>query len=226
VMVIAMRVSMTRLWSFNEAVELYGWVVANGSDVERAIGSQASVVEIYIKTDEYDKAEVETAKLISRFGSDGAMAKAIDNIADGYRKARKYDKARELYRWVVENHPEADHAIQSQVSAVKVFIAMEDDPNAEAEVERLLSLFGDREGIAGSVQSVGDEYFKQERYEKALEVYSSVVDTWPTDEDAVEAQIGVVKSHIATGNEEGAKEGIDWLLVDFADDSKLGEAAG
>ena len=51
---------------------------------------------------------------------------------------------------MVENHPETDHAIQSQVSAVKVFIAMEDDPNAEAEVERL--------NIGGSWYVISDWY--------------------------------------------------------------------
>ncbi|MHC4215199.1 MAG: tetratricopeptide repeat protein, partial [Planctomycetota bacterium] len=114
-----------------KALELYNWVVTNGSDVERAIGSQASVVKIYIEMDEYDKAKAETDELISRFGSDSAMAKGIDNIADSYRKARKFGRARELYQWVVENQPEADHAMQSQVSAVKVCIAMGDDPNTE-----------------------------------------------------------------------------------------------
>jgi len=210
---------------YDKAAELYSWVVANGSDVERAIGSEASLARLYIKTDEYVKAQAETEKLISRFGSNSATAKAIDNIADGYRGAKKPEKARELYRWVVENQPEAKHAIQSQVSAVKVSIAMGDDANAETEIERLMSLFGERDGIASAVESVGDEYFKQERYVKALELYSKVVDTWPLDEDAVEAQIGVVKSDIAVGDDNAAQTGIDRLLVDFANDAKLGEAA-
>ena len=164
-------------------------------------------------------------KLISRFGSNPATAKALDNIADGYRGAKKPGRARELYQWVVENQPEAEHAIESQVSTVKVCIAMGDDPNTETEVGRLLSLFGDRDGIASAVESVGDEYFKQERYVKALELYSKVVDTWPADEDAIEAQIGIVESHIGVGDDNAAEAGIDRLLVDFANDSKLGEAA-
>jgi len=210
---------------YDKAAELYSWVVANGSDVERAIGSEASLARLYIKTDEYVKAQAETDKLISRSGSNPAAAKAVDNIADGYRKAKKPEKARELYRWVVENQPEAEHAIQSQVSAVKVSIAMGDDANAETEIERLMSLFGERDGIAGAVESVGDEYFKQERYDKALELYNKVVDTWPLDEDAIGAQIGVVESHIAVGDDNAAEAGIDRLLVDFASDAKLGEAA-
>ena len=213
------------LKKYDKAMELYSWVVANSSDVERAIGSQASLVRLYIKKDEYVKAQAETEKLISRFGSNSATAKAIDNIADGYRKAKKLGRATELYRWVVENQAQTEHAIESQVSAVKAFIAMGDDPNTETEIDRLLSLFGEREGIASAVQGVGDEYFKQERYLKSLELYSKVVDMWPADEDAIEAQIGVVKSHIAVGDDNEAEAGIDRLLVDFANDAKLGEAA-
>jgi len=209
---------------YGKALELYKYVVNRWPESEQAIGSQVSFAELNIRLGKEEEAAAAVDKLIADFSDNNDVAEAVDHIADVFREEKRYEKARELYEYVVDRWPKAEHAADSLSGVVRTSLLLRDDPNAEAGTEELLTKFADNRNIAKVTHQLADNYRGLRKYEKARELYQHVVDNWPDAECVAECQAGVVRSYILLGDDPNAQAAIDKLIADFSSSDGLRDA--
>jgi len=206
---------------YEKALELYKYVVDTWPGSEQAIGSQGCIVRINIELGDDLNAKAAVDELIAKFAGRDDIVEAVRDAANEYRDVKKYEKALELYKHVVDSWPESEEAIESQRCIVRINIELGDDPNAEAAVDELIAKFAGRDDIAEQVHDVANEYQDVERYEKALELYKYVVDNWPGKRQAIWSQMGIVRLYIGLGDDPNAETAVGKLIADFSANSDL-----
>jgi len=200
---------------YDKAREAYQYVVDHWPEADYAIRAQVAVVRSSILLEDDAGAEAATDSLLAKFSASKDLPKAVDHAADAYRHSDRYEKARELYRYIVQRWPEAEHAMESQRGVVLSSIRMGDDANAVSELEKLIADFGENENIARAVCEIADEYRELGRYGEALENYEYVMRTWPETEHAMEAQSGEVLTNISLKDDSAADAALNVLISKY-----------
>ncbi len=210
---------------YAEALDIYQYAVDAEPDAEHAIDSQMGIARIYILMEDYEAAQAATDKLFTDYAEHENIAKVIHLLAYEYHhKAKNDHKALELYQQVVSNWPEAKDAIRAQMGIAKIYIERRDDPNAQAAIDKLITDYGQRDGIAKAVDNVADKYRGIRRYQSALGLYQLVIDKWPDSKHAIQSQASVARCYIVLGDDSKAADAIDKLITDYAQSDGIAKA--
>ncbi|MDH4241753.1 MAG: hypothetical protein OEW48_19505, partial [Phycisphaerae bacterium] len=126
---------------YQQAEAIYLQIVIDFPDSNDALEAQKQLTILYIKQDNQPRADAAFQKLLADFYLHNDIAKAVNKVADHYGWSGKYEKARQLYQYVVGNWPQAEYAIWSQKSLAASNMRLGDDPNADAAIEKLLANF-------------------------------------------------------------------------------------
>ncbi|MBW8039064.1 MAG: tetratricopeptide repeat protein [Planctomycetes bacterium] len=213
-------------WSgkYGKANQLYQYVIDNWPEAEHALWSQADLIKSYLALGDDPNAEDAVDKLLANFTDNPLIARVIWDTAQLYRDLKKYEKASQLYLYVIENWPKAEHAMWSQADLIKSYLALGDDPNAQAAADKLLADFNDSPLIARAVWDTAQLYRSLKKYDKANRLYQHVVENWPKPEHAMWAQADLIKSYLALGDDPNAEAAVDKLLADFNDSPLIARA--
>lgn len=207
------------------AIEKVRSIYGGNEDAAKVIGPLADFCRYLLGIDKEkkEKATVEINKLLSDF-SKGDGVKAVDHMGDFYRDTNKYDKAVELFEYAADKWFESEQAIESQTNAVKVYISIGDEPNAQAAIDKLIAKFGGHANIAGAVAQVAERYLDEGSVQKAYEKYKYILEHWPDSERAIWSQMGMVRSRIRGLDMEAAGSELWDLLNGFAGHKDLAAA--
>jgi len=134
-----------RSQEYDRAIEWYQYVLDNHSESEAAMRSQAGLAILNIDLGDMNDANAAIDKLIADFSDVTGIAKTVDYVADTYHKVKDYEKAIELYQHIVDNWPEDEYAIWSQLGVAVLNFSLGDANAAEAAVDKLLADFSDDE---------------------------------------------------------------------------------
>ena len=210
---------------FEKARELYQHILNTFPDADHAIDSQRGIVLTSMLLGDSEFVNQSLDKLIEDYGNHPDIGKAMESIADEFRSNRRYTEARELYLYVIDNHPESEHAVSSLGGAIRMSFLLKDDPNAEALTEQLLSQYADNEDLPSVYDEVADEYRHAGKFEKARDLYSYAVTAWPKIDRALESRKSVVLCSIALNDEPNALADLDQLITEFNTTGTNGETA-
>jgi tetratricopeptide (TPR) repeat protein len=199
-----------------KANELDKYVVATWPDSDYAVLGQMDIAKYYVDQGDQINAEAATAKLLTNYSGNALIARVIHDIAQHYRYTKKYEKANELYQFVVESWPKAEHALWAQADLIKSYLAQGDDAAAEAAAETLLTNFNDNPLIPRAIWDTGQHYRDLKKYEKANQLYKHVIEHWPKAEHALWAQADLIKSYLALGDDSNAQAAVEKLIADFS----------
>ena len=189
-----------KLKKHKTAKVLYQYVLANKPDAEVALWSQMGLAISNMRLGEDTAAQEAVDKLLSDFAEYEQIPIAACMVADEYRKVKIYENAFALYQYVVDNWPEAEHALWSQMNMAISNIQLGDDTAAQEAADKLLSDFAGDERLAVAGCLLADEYRKSNKYENASVLYQYVVDNWPDTEHTMWSQMGLAISNIALGD--------------------------
>ena len=201
---------------YEKGCELYRYIVNNHPDNEFAFWSQMNLAISNIQSGNDEASQNAIDKLLADFSKDGRMPYAACTIADECRRLNKYDLACELYGYVIDDWPDSEQALWSQMGLAISNIRLADDPNADYDVEELLSRFSKDKRLAVAVCSVADEYRRLKQDNKACRLYQYVVDNNADAEHALWSQMNLAISNITLGDDVGTDTAIRKLLSDFS----------
>jgi tetratricopeptide (TPR) repeat protein len=182
------------------------------------------LIKSYVAQGDDTAAEAAVDKLLTNFNDNPLIARAVWDTGQYYRDLKKYEKANRLYKHVVEHWPKAEHALWAQADLIKSYLALGDDPNAQAAVDKLLTNFNDNPLIARAIHDTAWEYRKLANYGRANELDRYVIDRWPEDVQAMWAKMDMAKTDIVLGNYAGADKTVDILMTDFSDQPEVATA--
>jgi tetratricopeptide (TPR) repeat protein len=212
---------------YQKARELYEYVGETWpGDANYAIWSEALVILSYIDVGKMAAAEVAIDALLIEFGGDEHAAEVVHHIAYQCLTLKRYEKARELYQYVLDNWRGDDSSvIWSQTGVAMSSISLGDTEAADAAAEKLVTEFSENSHIAEEVHHLAWHCrYVAGDHNRAVEYYEYVLDHWPDDEKyAIWSQSGLALSYIDIGDNTGAQAAIDKLVAEFADDERLPE---
>jgi len=142
-----------------KARELYQYVADHWPDADYAVNSLGGVIRASILARDDANAAAATELLLERYAEDKGLAKVVNEIAGQYERAKKYEKARELYRYAIERWPGADGVIDSKGATVLCSISLDDEPNALAAVDALLTEFAGHPDLGAVVGKIEEAYY-------------------------------------------------------------------
>ena len=148
---------------YDEAFELYEYVVTNHGGTQEALWSQMNLAIAKIKLGD-PNADPETQRLLADYSKNPGIPAALCWVADQYRKSGSHDKARELYQHVLDNYPDAEHALWSQMGLALSDIRtgqIETAQGVDAVIDRLILDFNDQSDLAAAVFQIGEEYYNR-----------------------------------------------------------------
>jgi len=209
---------------YKEAVELYKYVVDNRPDAEYALWSRMGLAISYLSLGNETAASEAVDKLRTDFAADKRIPIALCLTADEFRKAGKHEKACELYRYVVEKWPDAEHAMWSQMGLAISSLRLGDYEIAASAVNKLRADFSKDERMPMAACMVADEYRRLSKHDKACELYQYVVSSWPNAEYTIWSQANLIKSYLALGDDTAAEAAVSKLLGGFSGSNNKAKA--
>jgi TolA-binding protein len=182
--------------NYQKARTCYQHIVDSWPEAERAAEAQGGVARSSILSGDVAAAQEAIDKLLTAFSGNTYLAKAVDHVADEYRKRGSYHKARDLYKYAVQNHAGSEHAMESQKGLVLCDIALGDDPNAESAMNKLTSDYPANPGLPAVLCDVAGAYEKARRFDKAKNVYQQVMQQYPDSRHAEKGPLNIRRADI------------------------------
>ncbi len=145
----------------------------------------------YYNLEYYANAIESWEKLIGNFPMAKKSAEAGFRAGDTYFKALEYEKARSLFRWVVENHPGDDYARSSQLAIAQSYYNQRSFDEAIREFQKFLDLFPTAEEATAARKGMEMCY-----YQKGLESTEAMqyfVGRFPQSELAADGQYQIAQ---------------------------------
>ena len=138
-------------------------------------------------------AQASLNNLIADFNDHPDLPEALNEVASQYEERRRYEKARQLYQYIVDNLPESEYVILSPGGVIMADIGLGNDANAQAAIDNLIADFNDHLGLPEVVFVIGEQYYnkafiyKKEGldteargcFEKALAIWESITELPP-----------------------------------------------
>ena len=216
---------------YEEAKSIYQQVIQRYPDSSYARRAQMDISKVnvlsLIASGKDAAAQVALEKLLAEFSEYGRVADVVHAVAMRYRRLQKYKKAAEFYQYVIDNWPQTESAVWSQGGVAQSNIGLGKAEAARAAIEKLLTGFSGHkyEHIAtNAVYDIAERYRVLKKYEKAIELYQSVLDNWPESKFAIESQKHIAISNILLGKMGAAQLAIDKLIANFSRQSDLPKA--
>jgi len=86
----------------DKANQIDQYVVETWSQSDCAVLAQMDLAKSYVNLGEMEGAEAAVNKLFTDFSGNALIARAVHDVAQQYRWTRKYEKANQLYQYVIE----------------------------------------------------------------------------------------------------------------------------
>jgi TolA-binding protein len=152
---------------FAMARDTYQYVVDTWPQAEHAVNSQVAAVLsgvlLLVQSGDDEAADQALDDLINDFSGYADIAGVVDGVADEYRGFGRYEKARDIYQYVADTWPQAEHADESQMGAILSdslrLMELGDDVGVHQNVDTLITGFNDHPALSRVVFQVGEGYY-------------------------------------------------------------------
>jgi tetratricopeptide (TPR) repeat protein len=205
--------TLTEAGQYQQAEAIYQQIIIDYAGTDHAFEAQKGLTILYVATRRQSEADAALQELLAGFCEHERMAPALRQVADAYRKSKKYRKGLELHQHVVDNFAGSEFAMRSQRSVAALNLYLGNETAAETATEKL---FSEHQPDAEALYYLGRDYSRLRKHKKASELYQYVVENFPGEKYAVLAETGLAISNIALGNEEVAEAATEKLLTDFS----------
>jgi TolA-binding protein len=176
----------------------------------------------YYNLKAYGSAVESWEKLVGTFPLSSKAAEAGFRTGDTYFKATEFEKARSIFRWVVENHPENEYARTSQQTIAQSYYNQQNYDEAIREFQKFLDLFPTSPEAAAARKGMEMCY-----YQKGLastEDMQRFVEKFPASEYAAEGQYQIANKVYDDKNYSQALTEYLKVVVNFPSSSYAADA--
>ncbi|MBU1259656.1 MAG: tetratricopeptide repeat protein [Planctomycetes bacterium] len=148
-----------------KARELHQYVLDNWPRSEQAMWSQMGVAVSNIALGKTEAAETAVDKLLTDFSKNGYIADAVRQAANAHRKSGNYEKADELYKYVIANWPGDESAVLARMdmalSNVASLINDGNDSEVQTAVNNLITDFNGNPDLPQSVFGIAETCYRK-----------------------------------------------------------------
>ncbi|MFZ0035490.1 MAG: tetratricopeptide repeat protein [Sedimentisphaerales bacterium] len=145
----------------DKALTLHKYNIEHFPDSMYAMWSQVEIVYSHIRKGEDAAADEACDKLVTAYSKQPTLPKEVYQIANAFRKAGRYDKAKQLYQYVVDNPCGSEQRIWKKASEVRLNIALGNEAEVRAALNGLIANFSSHPEFLGIIISLADEPYDE-----------------------------------------------------------------
>jgi len=204
-----------RIRKYAQAVDLYSHILdvypANGF----AFWARRNMTLCEIARRRSAEADESAGRLLADFPNDERLPHGLRTIADQYRDAERFDKAREFYRTVLDDHPESPDAFWAQEGLVVTEIRADDEESAQESLATLQSRYAADPRLPAALLNIGDQYRRKGQHAESATVYKGIIENHPTADAAIWAlqNVGIDAGNRRDGA--GVRAAVGRLIADY-----------
>jgi len=208
---------------YAQAEQIYQSIIERYPLTDYDFEAQTQLVILYINWNKPADAEAALQELTSIFSEHPGISQSVYDIAEWYREFNSR-KAIEIFQYVLDNYPDSNDAIWSQLGVVQSNVALGNDMAAQAAYEDMLSNFSANKDISSAMCGVAEAFCEFEKYGKALEIHQYVLTNLPEAEGALFSLAGIARVYIGLRDETSAQSAIEKLLAGYSKEENISEA--
>ena len=154
-----------------------------------AIKAKAGVAGADIMLGNDAAAQAGVDALIRDFAGDPELAGMLWKLGNISWEGGKYDRAAELYQYVIDNWPKTEHEMRAKTDIAKLNISLGNDAAVEATIDNLIADFNDHPALPEAVFIIGEQYYNKafrcenegleakanENFAKAIAVWERII---------------------------------------------------
>jgi len=186
------------------ALELRKYNVGRFPNDKYAMWSQVRIFHSLMAKGDDSGADAAVEKLLGVFSEQATLPREIHQIGGAYVKAKRRDRALELWNYNVENHPNDKFAMWSQVRTVYSHIEDGNDTAADTAAGRLLSVFSEEPTLSREIRQVAKRFGRAGMAGKSVDLHTYNVDNFPKSEEAMASQLDIVDYYLDDANDPNA----------------------
>ena len=212
--------------NYVQAEVIYWSIVADYPGTDEAFQAQKNLAVLFITTGNYPAAQAEVDALIADFTGHQSLPQVIYDLSDSWWYAAKFEESQKLLKYIVDNVPDNNLAIQAQAWVVGCDMKMGNYTAANQEIDALMKDFADNPQLTSVIYKLAEEFWRAGRYEDPRWLYEYIVENHPYSDLAIKARTWWAKGWITgleliLGNSTSAQQVIDVLVTDCAGQSQL-----
>ena len=208
-----------KLEKYDNAIEVYQRFLRKLPDDDYAMNAQVGIVMCRIALGDDAGAQTGIEELLTNFSWHRDIVKGVDRISKRYRRLENYEKADQLYQYVLETWPDPAGGLWAQTQSAISHIRAANIEDANKAVAKLISDYSDSSEIGKCLNQIGTSYLGANEYTRALELHEHVIANCPAwqRQTAMWARQGLAVCHIWLGNDEQPAAQVDKLIADYKD---------
>lgn len=204
----------------DKASELYQHVVGNWPQSYCGKWSKLGLAISDIALGKEQAGQAKIDQLLTEFSGDESMTRAVRDIAYLFRTEGKYQKANQLYQYVITNWPENEYALWSRMGLAESHISAGNETSAKTEIEGLISSFKGHPKLPAALYDIARRYEMERNSKEAQNMYRLIMWEHPNSYEADKSQSDVQRLNILdlVGWKEGQNDrvAIDNLIANFS----------
>ena len=164
---------------YEEVKRLCEYIAENHPDSDFAIKARASVAAADLLLGNDAAAQTGVDALTRDFAEDPELAGMLCKLGNISCEGGKYDRAAELYQYVIDTWPKSTDAMWAQMNLAKLYIDLRNDPNVHSALDKLIADFNDQPDLPQAVFQIAEQHFYGQSYREAIELWELVLSEYP-----------------------------------------------
>ncbi len=184
-----------KLKKYDKAKALYQYVSQNSSDSNVAIKAQKMAAIMEIWSGDITAADEAVEKLKDDFAGHPQLCQHIHEIAMKCWFTKNFDLGKDLYYYVSQNSTDKEIAFCSLNRALKCELRLGNYTAAEAGIDELIADFSENPKLDDVLYSLGNDYWRVEKYEEARGLFNYIAEQFPESSFAFRGQSRIIRAY-------------------------------
>ncbi len=190
--------------------------------------ARANVLSLIV-SERYEDARAALGKLIDDFSRNPDLSETLYWIAQKYGWSGKHEEEKSIYQKILQEYPYNSYAGKAKLGLAKAnvqsLIMSENYDGANAALAKLISDFSGNPDLPESLYWIAERCEWSGRYKQAKSIHAFIIRSYPDNQFADKAKLGVVRVNISSlimsQNFKGAFAVLDKMFDDFSDNPDL-----
>ena len=201
---------------FAEAEQVYLGALERVADAEQRFAIVRKLAGVFVAQDKLAQAKTTVEQILSDYAQHARLPHAIHEIAESCNKLGKAKEIKDIYAQILQEQPGRSDAIWLIMGQAIADTLAGDDDAAWESMEKLLNEYNDDSRAVDAVSQVALSHEKIKDYINARQLYRHILEVLANNEQAIYAQIGVVRASIVLRDPNSAKAAVDDLLSNYS----------
>ncbi len=159
--------------------------------------------------------------ITTHYSTEPWSGEALAQIGWAYDKLGRYEKARPLYEYVVDNWPDKPRVIYAHTALVRGCIRLRDKQAAQTRLGQLVERYAKDIRLPRVLNEIARGYREAQMYQEARPISQYILDNYSGDEQCLWADRDILMCDIRTGAKEAAQARFQRLVGTYGESGYL-----